>query len=58
MESQPEVFLVGNGKIAYTTNTQCNGNTNCYRLILTEGIVTIVLGVAVYFLLPDCEHGV
>ena len=26
------------------------------RLILTEGIVTIVLGIAVYFLLPDCRY--
>lgn len=24
------------------------------RLFLTEGLITLVLGVAVYFLLPDC----
>jgi hypothetical protein len=25
------------------------------RLILTEGLITIVLGIAVFFLLPNCE---
>jgi len=25
------------------------------RLILTEGLITVALGVAVYFLLPNCR---
>ena len=27
-----------------------------YRLILTEGIFTVLLGIAVFFLLPDCKY--
>lgn len=28
--------------------------TNIFRLILTEGVFTVVLGIVVFFFLPDC----
>ncbi|GAB7323890.1 hypothetical protein MBLNU13_g07323t1 [Cladosporium sp. NU13] len=47
------------GVLAFAFNGVKTGGLSGWKwLILTEGIVTIVLGIAVFFLLPDCafEH--
>jgi hypothetical protein len=53
-ELSPASYLGGNG----TSNTAPDEKyiANMTRLILTEGIFTILLGVFAYFFLPDCEH--
>jgi len=50
-------FRAGNGKPLYLTEAtgQYNLQVLC-RLFLTEGAVTIVFGIAVWFLLPDCSY--
>lgn len=50
-------FRAGNGKSLRLTEAIGKYSLKpLRRLFLTEGAVTIVFGIAVWFLLPDCEY--
>jgi hypothetical protein len=49
-------YLDGNGKHPLLRSFPLLGQSLIYhRLFLTEGIATVIFGVAIWFLLPDCK---
>jgi hypothetical protein len=50
-----EVFLDGNGKPSPKLHLS-DSELNIPRLFLTEGIATVIFGVVIWFLLPDCKE--
>lgn len=51
-------FQDGNGERVTTPALKSAKLTLSRRLFLSEGIVTVVVGVSVWFLLPDCKFSV
>lgn len=50
----PGAFLGGNGKQLHASYPE--SGLTFHRLFLTEGIATVIFGVAIWFLLPDCKR--